>query len=64
MLAYFAYLDLLGELGSYRFCIWYGKELETRLIFRGTTLHFYRIGALRLEHSRYRKSKVKSDHML
>lgn len=24
-LAYFAYLDLLGELGSYRFCIWCGE---------------------------------------
>lgn len=37
------------------------KELETRLTFQGTTLLFYHIGALRLEYSRYRKSKVKSD---
>jgi hypothetical protein len=34
-------------------------ELETRLL--GSTLLFYRISALHLEHSRYRKSKVKPD---
>jgi hypothetical protein len=34
------------------------KELETRLIFRDTTLLFYRIGALRLEHSRYGSPKL------
>jgi hypothetical protein len=34
------------------------KELETRLTFRSTTLPFYRIGALRLEHSRYGSPKL------